>query len=62
MHEHVSGLWKGTHREALPENRTVCLPAPQTPRHTGEASQRHPSRSHVSCSHLGHAFQTQTKS
>lgn len=36
MHEHVSGIWKGAHREALPENRTVCLSAPETTCDRGE--------------------------
>lgn len=36
MHEHVSGVWKGAHGTALPEDRTVCLPAPEATRETGE--------------------------
>lgn len=65
MHEHVPGVWKGAHRAALPENGTVCLPAPETAPETGETCAfpgSHPSTAPGSCAHLGTAFQTHTKS
>lgn len=61
MHEHVSGIWKGTHRKALPENRTVCLSASETTRDRGETCvfpKSYPSSSCISCARLGDAFQT----